>query len=189
MEDYLAELGVEVTLSPPRDHEIPRVSQVTLRTNQFNLTTERLQQADVRALHESSDGLVLAIRSADRFGDNGLVGAILVSGAGTDGAADGGWHIDNMLLSCRVFARGIEQACLAAVLHEARAQGAAAVYARYRPTAKNHRVRGLYPSLGFAETGEDADGTVSFRHDLTEEHLPTPPAHVRLSTDFTRRAS
>jgi FkbH-like protein len=185
MEEYLAELGVEVSFSPVRDHEIARVSQVTLRTNQFNLTTERLQQADVRARHESADGLVLAIRSADRFGDNGLVGAVLVSGAEPAGE----WHIDNMLLSCRVFARGIEQACLTALLHEARARGAGAVHARYRPTAKNHRVRDLYPSMGFAETGEDADGTVSFRHDLSEEHLPTPPAHVRLSADIARRSS
>lgn len=189
MEEYLAELGVEVTLSPVADHEIARVSQVTLRTNQFNLTTERLQQADVRARRDSDDGLVLAIRSADRFGDNGLVGVVLVSGVGADGAADGGWHIDNMLLSCRVFARGIEEACLAAVLREAAERGAGAVHARYRPTAKNHRVRTLYPSVGFAETGEDADGTVSFRHDLTGEQLPTPPAHVRLTADFGRRAS
>ncbi|MPY49221.1 HAD-IIIC family phosphatase [Streptomyces acidicola] len=185
MEEYLAELGVEVTLSPVADHEIARVSQVTLRTNQFNLTTERLQQADVRARRDSDDGLVLAIRSADRFGDNGLVGVVLVSGVG----ADGGWHIDNMLLSCRVFARGIEEACLAAVLREAGERGAGAVHARYRPTAKNHRVRTLYPSVGFAETGEDEDGTVSFRHDLTGEQLPTPPAHVRLTADFGRPAS
>ncbi|GAA3910504.1 HAD-IIIC family phosphatase [Streptomyces lacrimifluminis] len=189
MDEYLAELGVEVTLSPVRDHEIARVSQVTLRTNQFNLTTERLQQADVRALHESSDGLVLAIRSGDRFGDNGLVGAVLVSGVETDGGAESGWHIDNMLLSCRVFARGIEQACLSAVLAAARAAGAGAVYARYRPTAKNHRVRDLYPSMGFAETGESADGTVSFRHDLSDEQLPTPPAYVRLTADVGRRSS
>ncbi|MBA2806260.1 HAD-IIIC family phosphatase [Streptomyces sp. KM273126] len=185
MEEYLAELGVEVTLSPVADHEIARVSQVTLRTNQFNLTTERLQQADVRARRDSDDGLVLAIRSADRFGDNGLVGVVLVSGVG----ADGGWHIDNMLLSCRVFARGIEEACLAAVLREAGERGAGAVHARYRPTAKNHRVRTLYPSVGFSETGEDEDGTVSFRHDLTGEQLPTPPAHVRLTADFGRPAS
>ncbi|MEV6593788.1 HAD-IIIC family phosphatase [Streptomyces acidicola] len=185
MEEYLAELGVEVTLSPVADHEIARVSQVTLRTNQFNLTTERLQQADVRARRDSDDGMVLAIRSADRFGDNGLVGVVLVSGVG----ADDGWHIDNMLLSCRVFARGIEETCLAAVLREAGERGAGAVHARYRPTAKNHRVRTLYPSVGFAETGEDEDGTVSFRHDLTGEQLPTPPAHVRLTADFGRPAS
>ncbi|MFC4506763.1 MULTISPECIES: HAD-IIIC family phosphatase [Streptomyces] len=178
MEEYLAELGVEVSLSSVRDHEIARVSQVTLRTNQFNLTTERLQQADVRERRDSAEGAVLAIRSADRFGDNGLVGAVIISGTG------GSWHIDNMLLSCRVFARGIEQACLAAVLGAAHDAGAPAVTARYRPTAKNHKVRGLYPSVGFAETGEDADGTVSFRHDLAAERLPERPAHVRLTADL-----
>ncbi|MEO3978991.1 HAD-IIIC family phosphatase [Streptomyces sp. CAU 1734] len=182
MEEYLAGLGVRVSLSPVRDHEIARVSQVTLRTNQFNLTTERLQQADVRARRDAADQLVLAIRSADRFGDNGLVGAVLVSDTGPGGA----WHIDNVLLSCRVFARGIEESCLAAVLRHARAAGAAAVHARYRPTAKNHRVRGLYPSAGFEETGESADGTVTFRHSLAEDRLPSVPEHVRLAADFSR---
>ncbi|MEU0991395.1 HAD-IIIC family phosphatase [Streptomyces sp. NPDC005953] len=185
MEEYLAGLGVQVTLSPVREHEIARVSQVTLRTNQFNLTTERLQQADVRARRESPEHLVLAIRSADRFGDNGLVGVVLVSGVGTGGA----WHIDNMLLSCRVFARGIEEACLSALLQRAREAGAPGVEARYRPTAKNHRVRGLYPSVGFTETGEDVDGTVAFRHDLTEEQVPQPPEHVQLTVDVIEQST
>lgn len=184
MEEYLAELDVEVTLSPVAEHETARASQITLRTNQFNLTTERLQQAAIRARRDEPGRPVLAIRSRDRFGDNGLVGLILVDATAEAG---GGWHIDNMVLSCRVFARGIEQACLAAVLREARDRGATAVHARYRPTAKNHKVRGLYPSVGFAQTGEDADGTVSFRHDLADEHLPEPPAHVRLTAGFGPR--
>ncbi|MFI1887742.1 HAD-IIIC family phosphatase [Streptomyces jumonjinensis] len=183
MEEYLAGLGVRVSFSPVREHEIARVSQVTLRTNQFNLTTERLQQADVRALLDSPGRLVLAIRSADRFGENGLVGAVLIS----IDEGGGSWRIDNAMLSCRVFARGIEQACLAAVLRQARDSGAAEVHARYRPTAKNRRVRGLYPSLGFAETGEGGDGTVSFRHHLAEESLPGVPAHIELTAEFTAR--
>ncbi|MER6915976.1 HAD-IIIC family phosphatase [Streptomyces sp. NPDC000594] len=199
MEEYLAGLGVEVSFSPVQEHEIARVSQVTLRTNQFNLTTERLQQADIRARLDSPDHRVLAIRSRDRFGDNGLVGAVLIDTA-PDG---GGWRIDNMLLSCRVFARGIEQSCLAAVLRAARDAGAGAVHARYRPTAKNHKVRGLYPSVGFTEaietTGtngtagtvgtagdQKAEGAVVFRHDLAEERLPPVPGHVRLSADLAR---
>ncbi|ANW21348.1 HAD-IIIC family phosphatase [Streptomyces clavuligerus] len=180
MEEYLAGLGVEVSFSPVREHEIARVSQVTLRTNQFNLTTERLQQAEVRALLGSPDHRVLAIRSRDRFGDNGLVGAVFVDTA----REGGGWHIDNMLLSCRVFARGIEQSCLAAVVRAARDAGAGAVYARYRPTAKNHKVRGLYPSAGFAELAEDGAGAVTFRHDLADETLPVVPGHVRLTADL-----
>ncbi|MCM2393827.1 HAD-IIIC family phosphatase [Streptomyces albipurpureus] len=187
MEEYLAGLDVEVSLSPVREHEIARVSQVTLRTNQFNLTTERLQQADIRTRRQSAEHLVLAIRSADRFGENGLVGAVLISGIGSDG----GWRIDNMLLSCRVFARGIEETCLAAVLRKAKEAGARGVHADYRPTAKNHRVRSLYPSVGFTETGQDADGAgaVSFHHDLAEESLPQQPAHVRLTVDFTEQSA
>ncbi|GLF95599.1 HAD-IIIC family phosphatase [Streptomyces yaizuensis] len=182
MEEYLAGLGVEVELSPVREHEIARVSQVTLRTNQFNLTTERLQQADVRARLDSPGHLVLAIRSRDRFGDNGLVGAVFIDTA-RDG---GGWHIDNMLLSCRVFARGIEQSCLAAVVRAARAAGAGAVYARFRPTAKNHKVGGLYPGVGFVESARGDAGSVDFRHDLAEEALPSVPDHVRLTAHVSR---
>ncbi|MFD5437762.1 HAD-IIIC family phosphatase [Kitasatospora sp. NPDC127067] len=178
MEDYLARLDVRVSLSPVREHEVARASQITLRTNQFNLTTERLQAADVRARMDAAEHLVLAVRATDRFGDNGLVGLVLVR------TAQDGWHIDNALLSCRVFARGIEQAALAAVLERARRAGAPAVHARFRPTAKNGKVRGLYPSLGFVPTGEDAAGEVSFRHDLGV--LPEVPGHVALTADFDR---
>ncbi|WP_345028243.1 hypothetical protein [Kutzneria kofuensis] len=38
--DYLAELGVRVRLARVEPADVPRVSQLTLRTNQFNLTTK-----------------------------------------------------------------------------------------------------------------------------------------------------
>ncbi len=176
MEHYLAQLDVRVDLSRVRDHEVARASQITLRTNQFNLTTERLQAADIRTRLDSVAHQVLAVRSTDRFGDNGLVGLVLMR------IAEDGWHIDNALLSCRVFARGIEQAALAAVLGRAREAGAPAVHARYRPSAKNRKVRDLYPSLGFTTTGESETGEMTFRHGLGT--LPEVPSHVRLAADF-----
>lgn len=161
VQDYLRELGVRVRLGVVAPAETARVSQLTLRTNQFNLTTRRLQQAEVAALAADPDWLVLTIRSADRFGDNGLVGAIFVH------REDRGLRIDNMVLSCRVFSRGIEQACLAALLDLARTTGAEAVSGAYAPTAKNAVVRDLLPRHGFAEAGTAADGvTTLFRHDL-----------------------
>ncbi|MEU5095339.1 HAD-IIIC family phosphatase [Streptomyces sp. NPDC020996] len=176
MEEYLRALGVTVEVAPVRDHEVARIAQITLRTNQFNLTTRRLQAPDVRERLDSPGHLVLAVRSRDRFGDNGVVGALFAH------REDEALRIDNMLLSCRVFARGIEQAALAALLEHARDSGAAEVRASYRPTAKNRKVRDLYPSLGFERTAESADGTLEFRHALTE--LPYVPAHVRLAADF-----
>ncbi|MGW2230277.1 HAD-IIIC family phosphatase [Streptomyces formicae] len=187
LEDYLRELEVSVELAAARPADLARVSQITLRTNQFNLTTRRLQQGDVEALADSPDAHVLTIRSSDRFGDNGVVGAVLV-------AADGPvWRIDNFLLSCRVFSRGIEQTCLSAVLEHARDHGAREVVAEYRASAKNGKVRDFYPRNGFvARAGDASDGTpegasedvLLFRHDLAE--IAGPPAHVRLTRAITR---
>lgn len=176
MQEYLRALDVRVEVAPVRDHEVVRVAQITLRTNQFNLTTRRLQAPDVRERLGSPDHLVLAVRSRDRFGDNGVVGALFAH------REDEALRIDNMLLSCRVFARGIEQAAVAALLVHAADSGAAEVRACYRPTAKNHKVRDFYPSLGFERAAESPDGTVEFRHPLTE--LPDVPGHVGLDADF-----
>ncbi|MGW4211285.1 HAD-IIIC family phosphatase [Lentzea sp. NPDC004789] len=169
LEDYLAELDVWVRFEPATAAEVARVSQMTLRTNQFNLTTVRLQQQDVTALLDGDDTEVLVIESGDRFGDNGIVGAVFLR---RDGDAV---RIENFLLSCRVFARGIEQACLAEVLRRARAVGATHVIASYRPTAKNHNVADFYPRNGFVP---DATGT-EFRHDLTA--IPAGHLHIRLT--------
>ncbi|MYZ37990.1 MULTISPECIES: HAD-IIIC family phosphatase, partial [unclassified Streptomyces] len=176
MEEYLSALDVRVEVAPVRDHEVARVAQITLRTNQFNLTTRRLQVPDVRERLDSPDHLVLAVRSRDRFGDNGVVGALFAY------REDEALRIDNMLLSCRVFARGVEQATIAALLEHAADSGAAEVRASYRPTAKNHKMRDFYPSLGFEQAAEAADGAVEFRHPLTG--LPEVPGHVTLDADF-----
>ena len=168
LHDYLAGLGVRVDIAEAAEADHARISQITLRTNQFNLTTRRLAPPEVAAW----PGTVLAIRSADRFGDNGLVGAVFLRRDGDT------VHIDNFLLSCRVFSRGVETAALATVLRRASAAGAAAVTAAYRPSAKNGKVADFYPRNGFAATGDGG-----FRHDLTD--LPAPPDHVELTGAFT----
>lgn len=176
IEDYLRELGVRVRLAQAAEDDVPRVSQITLRTNQFNLTTERLQQPDVLSRLKDPDHRVLTIRSADRFGDNGLVGVLFTRREGDV------VHIDNFLLSCRVFSRGIEQACLSAVLRRARDDGAVAVIGRYRSSPKNDKVADLYPQAGFTADDDpgDHDGqTAVFRHDLTA--IAAPPEYVLLT--------
>ncbi|MFD0264486.1 HAD-IIIC family phosphatase [Kitasatospora indigofera] len=176
LEEYLEQLGVQVKVAAVGEADLARVAQLTLRTNQFNLTTERLQPAEVRERIEDPDHLVLSVRSGDRFGDNGVVGALFAH------RTPQGLHIDNLLLSCRVFSRGIEQAAVTSVLAYAVAQGLGPVTAAYRPTKKNHRVRDFWPSLGFEPSGGDEEEELSFSHPLAE--LPAVPSHLRLDTDF-----
>ncbi|MFD8026711.1 HAD-IIIC family phosphatase [Streptomyces lavendulae] len=183
LQDYLRELGVRVRIGPVEERDVPRVAQLTLRTNQFNLTTRRLQPAAVQELAAAPDTEVLAVHAGDRFGDNGLIGVVFTRREGAT------VHIDNFLLSCRVFARGVEQTALASVLRRARATGAREVVAAFRESAKNAKVRAFYPQNGFAPAGEDGsdeggdgDGSRLYRHDLVS--VPPTPGHVRLTETY-----
>lgn len=171
IEEYLSGLGVTVRLDPVTARDAARISQLTLRTNQFNLTTRRLQTPEVHELIADRAALPLAIHASDRFGDNGLVGAVFAR------RDDDLLRIDNFLLSCRVFSRGIEDACLARILRGARSAGIGAVLAEYRASDRNRRVAGFYPRHGFVPEGDDG-ATVTFRHRLVD--IPSPPPHIRL---------
>ncbi|TXS48354.1 HAD-IIIC family phosphatase [Streptomyces sp. uw30] len=177
-EDYLDGLGLEVELRPPDESEIARVSQLTLRTNQFHLATERLQAAQVSAQVDRPGHHVLAVRARDRFGDHGLVGALFLRREGEV------LRIDNFVLSCRVFSRGIESACVAAVLRFARDTGASTVTGRHLPSPRNAAFASFYAGHGFAPVGTDPDDpeAVFFRHDLTD--IAPAPAHLRLHAAF-----
>lgn len=191
LDDYLGELGVTVTVEGVRDRDVARIAQITQRTNQFNLTTERLQPGDVTDRLDDPARLVLAIRAGDRFGDNGLVGAVFTHRTGD------GLHIDNFLLSCRVFSRGIEQAVLISLLRYAKHTGAAEVTGAYTSSPKNGNVAGFYARNGFTAV-ERADGTGTgtgsgpgtgpgtqyWRHDLAD--IADHPGHVSITADFTR---
>ncbi|MET9352429.1 HAD-IIIC family phosphatase [Streptomyces sp. NPDC006617] len=173
LQDYLRELKVWVRFSPVTAAEVARVSQMTLRTNQFNLTTRRLQQTDVAQFLDDPAASAHGIHAGDRFGANGLVGAVFLRRTGND------IEIDNFLLSCRVFARGIEQACLTEVLRHAAAAGASRVLGHYRPSVKNGKVADFYARTGFTVLSQDETGTV-FCHLLSD--IDPTPAHIRLTT-------
>ncbi|MER6349213.1 HAD-IIIC family phosphatase [Streptomyces sp. NPDC001595] len=177
-QEYLEGLGIEVVLRPASEAELARVSQLTLRTNQFHLATERLQVPEVAAWRERPGRAVVAVRAQDRFGDHGLIGALFLRRDGE------GLRVDNFVLSCRVFARGIEAACVAAVLDLARSAGARWVTGRYLPSPRNTAFAGFYAEHGFTAIGTDPDDpdAVSFRHDLRD--ITPAPAHLRLDAAF-----
>jgi FkbH-like protein len=188
LQEYLKALDIRVSVTTTKPRDVARISQLTLRTNQFNLTTLRLQPDDVRRRIEAPDCLALSIRQSDRFGDSGVVGALFAHTTAPEAL-----HIDNLLLSCRVFARGIEQAAVAVLLGHAKALGLASVTASYRPSGKNHRVRDFWPSLGFRPsfrpTGDASGEELCFSRRLSD--LPEPaagaglvPDHLTLDTDL-----
>jgi FkbH-like protein/FkbM family methyltransferase len=129
--DFIDGLQLQVEILEPGPELVGRISQLTLRTNQFNFTTVRRSENDIIRYLEIEHGRGLAVKVRDRFGDYGLVGILLYQ-------ADGeGLHVDTFLLSCRVLGRGVEHRILAELGRRAVEQGKAWVDVVFRSTGKN----------------------------------------------------
>jgi len=155
LDAFIRSLEIRLVIRRQDRAAIPRVSQLTQRTNQFNLTTKRYTPGDVERL--MNDGIVYSMSMEDRFSDYGIVGAAIVTDAGADS-----WEIDTFLLSCRAFGRRIESELLATVLADAYAAGIGVVRARYVATARNGMSRDFLPGHGFSLTGR-TNGELRFK--------------------------
>ncbi|MEU6431029.1 HAD-IIIC family phosphatase [Microbispora sp. NPDC046973] len=152
-EDYLRGLGVRVAVRQADAYTIARIQQLGLRTNQFTLLGRAHPDARTREMAESGHHRVLGFEVTDRFGSEGLVGALWVT------PADDYWLIENYVMSCRVFSRGIEFAVLQVLADEARTAGAVRLEADYRPTERNGPARRFLSEAGFTAGRESEEVT------------------------------
>jgi FkbH-like protein len=150
LEDFLKQLEIRVTMKKVNNFTIPRIAQLTLKTNQFNLTTRRYQEEDVETLAQDHTKLIGCAQTQDKFGDNGITGVYIVN----KNHVDKEWFIDTFLLSCRVMGRGIEDAMMGYILSKAKEEGVTKVKAEFIPTKKNKPCEQLLPNFGFKKEGE-----------------------------------
>lgn len=141
--EFLESLDIELTIRRGVSAQVERISQLTQRTNQFNLTTHRYSVAETRAMMDRDRVYTMAMR--DRFSDYGTIAVAIVR----EGERPGEAEIDSLLMSCRAFGRRIEETFLAAILDDLAVAGVRRVTAAFRPTARNGMVRDFYPRLGF----------------------------------------
>jgi FkbH-like protein len=151
-EAFLQRLEMRMRIGLQPVSHLSRLAQLTQKTNQFNLTTRRYDEQQMRAFIEEGERTLVADFSlADRFGDSGIVGLAIVK-IGADAQAE----IDTFLMSCRVIGRCAGEAFLEAVLRALAERGVRRVGAAYLPTTKNQLVQGFLPAQGFVE---QADGS------------------------------
>lgn len=159
LDDYLESLEMSVSCSPFLDVDLQRVAQLVNKTNQFNATTRRRSLDAIRDISKDPANMTLQFRLIDRFGDNGLVSAVILRPTGAPGVLD----IDTWIMSCRVFGRQLEFEIMNLVVDAARSRGVRSLSASYIPTAKNKLIKDLYPSLGFqaepSQLRDDGEGT------------------------------
>ncbi len=144
MDAYLASLGMVAAIREFAPVDVPRLSQLINKSNQFNLTTRRRSEAEVKAVMHSPEHAGFSVRLQDKFGDHGLISVVIGEVKGDE------MEIDTWLMSCRVLKRQVEEVVLNELARIARERGCTRLRGIYLPTPKNDMVRGLYPSLGFA---------------------------------------
>jgi FkbH-like protein len=143
LSEFIDGLGLEVTIAPVAEAQVPRVAQLTQRTNQFNCTTRRRTEGEIQALRAEGPARVcLAVEVSDRFGDYGLVGLTIAEPRGS--ALD----VDTFLLSCRVLGRTVENRMLRALGAIAEERGLQRVDLHFAPTKKNQPARDFLDAVG-----------------------------------------
>jgi FkbH-like protein len=157
-DEYLRSLNMKLSVSRFDELGRSRIVQLINKSNQFNLTTRRYDEIQIREFEENAqDILCWQARLEDAFGQHGVVGIVIVRKLQED------WEIDTWLMSCRVVARGIEETLMNILMAEARTAGARAITGEYVPTPRNGLVADLYPRLGFSLVKADAIAGSRFR--------------------------
>jgi FkbH-like protein len=169
LEGFLAHLDIRVAIEEANGFTLPRIAQLTQKTNQMNLTTRRYTEPDIQSFIDDPACHVFSVSSKDRFGDNGIIGVCIVKGGSKV------CSIDTFLLSCRVIGRRIEDAIMAFVSDYAKRRGAGTLVGEYIPTAKNKPASGMYERFGFVSTDK-----TTFRLDLGSGGIECPP-FIKLS--------
>ena len=128
--EFISGLNLQIEIIPFKDESIPRISQLTFKTNQFNFTTLRRSEVEIRNISADLGFDCFQVSLSDRFGEYGLIGVIIIN-------KSTGYDIDTFLLSCRVLGKGVEHSLISFLGEKARLNNNAFLSIHFRKTPKN----------------------------------------------------
>ena len=161
-EDYLISLEMNAVICGFEPVYIQRITQLTNKSNQFNLTTRRYTENEIRDISTSSDHICLCGQLSDKFGDNGIVSVVIGKINGTQ------LDIELWLMSCRVLKRDMELAMLDELVRLAKLRGIDRINGYYYKTAKNNMVAELYGAFGFELDEKNENGNSVWHMDIAK---------------------
>jgi FkbH-like protein len=131
LSSYLTSLEMKGSVETVAPVHLPRLAQMEMKTNQFNLSTRRLSHEQLQSMSESSNRTLLAISLRDRFADHGLVAYLAAESAGEI------MTVTDWVMSCRVFSRTLEEYTFRQLISVAKDRGIKRIQLKYSPTNKN----------------------------------------------------
>jgi FkbH-like protein len=167
-DEYLASLEMRICVARFEPSRLGRIAQLLQRSNQFNLTTHRYNQAECEKMMLDADCIPLYASLRDRFGDHGLISIIVARRVQAEGVLD----ITDWLMSCRVLTRGVEECLMNHMVAEAARLHLKAVCGHYIPTAKNAMVKEFFGRFGFEKFEETPQGCTHWRLSVADYRYP-----------------
>lgn len=179
---YYKSLEMVLEIRFPDEFSIPRVAQLTQKTNQFNLTTKRYSESDIKDFVNSEDSDVILLKLKDKFGDSGIIGVCILK------YKDKKATFDTFLLSCRVLGRGVEDAFLIQALKLAKKRGSKVAIGEYYATRKNAQVENFYSKQGFDEIKtKQSLANGYFQYKLEAELKPEPEFFKKIDSEIDKK--
>ena len=146
VDDYLKNLNMIAEVAEFDDYHIPRIAQLTQRSNQFNLRTKRYTEQNINKIRESNLCITRYFKLEDKFGEYGLISIIILKKIDSDSV-----FIDTLIVSCRVLKRGMEEFIFNKIVKLAASEGCNKIIGEYLPTPKNALVKDILKEFGFAK--------------------------------------
>ncbi len=165
-EDYLLSLKMKAEITSFKPIYLERISQLSNKSNQFNLTTKRYSLADIEVVNNDDNYIKLYGKLEDIFGDNGVITVVIGNIKNKDEL-----HIDLWIMSCRVLKRNMEFAMMDKLVEKAKEKGIKTIYGYYYPTMKNKMVNNFYDLQGFEEISCDEQGNKVYKLDISKGYI------------------
>lgn len=175
IDDYLTSLNIEVDIHRIEEGEIPRVTQLTQRTNQFNFTTKRYQESQIKEMTGSKLWEIMTLTANDKFGDMGLTGVVIAQ------RNENKILLDTFLMSCRILGRKIEYAFIKEMVTRLKEKWTLKTLETYYiPTQKNQQLANFWSDLGFLQDSEGTDEP-NKTYELSIDKIELPPTeHIKV---------
>ncbi len=158
-EDFLATLGMRVTIAEAQEADLMRAEELTVRTHQLNTTGITYSYEELDAFRRSDRHKLLIVQMEDRYGSYGRIGLALLE------CGSQAWTIRLLLMSCRVMTRGVGTIMINYLMRLARQAGRQRLRADFVANDRNRLMYVTYRFAGFKEI-ESSDGRLLLEHEL-----------------------
>lgn len=146
--DFLIGCKIRVTFRDAVSSDVPRIYELSNRTNQFNINNRKIQEIDIIKFIDSEKFVVKVCQLEDRYADYGIVGMAIMEKC-TDTLL-----VSHFAVSCKVEGRGVGKCFLTYLLNLAFSFNYTKLSSNCIFGEKNREMKFLFSNLGFEQENE-----------------------------------